>query len=441
VTGGDAGASAPGRGDAARPAGPLSGVKVLDLTSVLMGPYCTQIMADLGADVIKVESPAGDTSRYIGPGKTPDRRGTFLNMNRGKRGVVLDLVTPEGRALCLRLAAGADVVMHSMRSQAIARLGLDYASVRAVNPEVVYANLYGFGRDGRYAGKPAYDDTIQAISGMAMLQGEINPEPQYVTTVLGDKVSSLNAAYAVMAALFHRERGGGGQEIEIPMFEVMASFVLVEHVVGAAYDPPIGPPVYTRATTPHRRPYRTLDGHVAVLVYNDKQWRRFAELIERPDLAADPRFRSQADRSANMAEFCAMVAGILAQRATAEWITLLERAEIPVAPLNTTQDLYDDPHLEDVGFFRRIEDPQDGSLRLPGYPLKFSKTPGGFTRAGPMLGEHTAEVLREIGVTDEQLDALEARGAIRRWTGGAGGAGKGTDANTGANTGDREHEA
>ena len=403
------------RGETPLPAGPLAGVVVLDLSSVLMGPYCTQIMADLGADVIKVESPAGDTSRYIGPGHTPDRRGTFLNLNRGKRGIVLDLVTPEGRALCLRLAAKADVVLHSMRPRAIAKLGLDYGSVKAVNPEVIYANLYGFGRAGRHADKPAYDDTIQALSGIAMLQAEINPEPQYVTTVLADKVSSLNAAYAVMAALFARERGGGGQEIEIPMFEVMASFVLVEHVVGAAYEPPLGPPVYTRTTTPHRRPYRTLDGHVAVLVYNNKQWRRFTALVDRPDLAADPRFATQADRSENMAAFCATVAQVLALRTTAEWIGLLEAAEIPVARLNTTQDLYGDPHLEDVGFFRRIEDPHDGSLRLPGYPLNFSRTPGGFTRAGPMLGEHTAEVLRGIGVTDAELDALEARGAIRRW--------------------------
>ncbi len=395
--------------------GPLSGVRVLDLTSVLMGPYCTQIMADLGADVIKVESPEGDTSRYIGPGRTADRRGTFISMNRGKRGVVLDLATAEGRELCLRLAAGADVVMHSMRPQAIGRLGLDYAAVAAVNPDVIYANLYGFGRDGRYAGKPAYDDTIQALSGVAMLQAEINPEPQFVTTVIGDKVCSLSAAYAVMAALFHRARGGGGQEIEIPMFETMASFVLVEHLVGAAYDPPLGPPVYARTTTPYRRPYRTRDGYVAVMVYNDKQWRRFGELIGRPDVAADPRFRTQADRSANMGAFCEMLAEHLATRGTEEWVELLERAEIPVARLNTTADLFRDPHLADVGFFRTIEDPHDGRLKLPGYPLKFSSTPGGFTRAAPMLGEHTAEVLHELGLSDDQLDGLEARGAIRRW--------------------------
>jgi crotonobetainyl-CoA:carnitine CoA-transferase CaiB-like acyl-CoA transferase len=196
----------------------------------------------------------------------------------------------------------------------------------------------------------------------------------------------------------------------------MTSFVLVEHVVGAAYDPPLGPPVYTRATTRHRRPYRTTDGYLAVLVYNDKQWRRFAALAGRPELASDARFVSQSSRSAHMEAFCTTVADVIAQRTTAEWVELLEQAEIPVARLNTTQDLYDDPHLEDVGFFQSIDDPHDGRLRLPGYPIRFSKTPGSFSRAGPMLGEHTREVLRELaGVADDELDALEARGAIRCW--------------------------
>ncbi|HLT77392.1 MAG TPA: CoA transferase [Ferrovibrio sp.] len=395
--------------------GPLSGVRVLDLTSVLMGPYCTQILADLGADVVKVESPDGDTSRYVGPSKTKGRSGMFANLNRGKRGIVLDLRTAEGRKICLQLAEKADIVLHSMRLPAIQRLGLDYAAVSAVNPGVIYASLYGYGRNGRYSGRPAYDDTIQAVSGLTMLQAEINPEPQYVTTVLGDKVCALSAAYAIMAALFHRQRGGGGQEIEVPMFEIMASFLLVEHIAGAAYDPPLGPPVYTRTVTPHRRPYRTRNGYVSVLVYNDKQWRRFTELAGRPDLAADERFASQAARSANMADFCAMVAEIIAERTSEEWLELLDQAEIPCARLNSMADLYTDPHLSDVGFFRDLDDPHDGRLRLPFPPVRFSQTPADFKRAGPMLGEHTAEVLREIGLSEAELDQLEQRGAIRRW--------------------------
>jgi crotonobetainyl-CoA:carnitine CoA-transferase CaiB-like acyl-CoA transferase len=378
-----------------------------------MGPYCTQIMADLGADVIKVESPAGDTSRYVGPTKTAGRSGMFTNLNRGKRGIVLDLQKPEGAALCLRLAAKADVVLHSMRKPAIERLGLDYPAIAAVNPGVIYASLYGFGRNGRYSGKAAYDDTIQAISGLAMLQAEINPEPQYVTTVVGDKVCALSAAYALMAALFSRERGGGGQEIEVPMFEVMTSFLLVEHIAGAAYDPPMGRPVYERTVTRNRRPYKTRDGYLSVLVYNDKQWQRFTTLAERPELAADARFITQSARSTHMADFCLVVADILAGRTTAQWLELLEKAEIPVARLNSTQDLYTDPHLQDVGFFKSIQDPHDGGLRLPEHPVRFSGTPAGFTRAGPLLGEHTAEVLGELGLSELELQGLEARGAIR----------------------------
>lgn len=395
--------------------GPLDGIRILDLTSVLMGPYCTQIMADLGADVIKVESPDGDTSRYVGPTRTKGRSGMFTNLNRGKRGIVLDLRQEKGRDLCLKLAAKADIVLHSMRKPAIEKLGLDYAAVSAVNPGVIYASLYGYGRDGRYSGRPAYDDTIQGVSGLAMLQAEINPEPQYVTTVIGDKVSALSGAYAIMAALFHRQRGGGGQEIEVPMFEIMASFLLIEHIAGAIYDPPMGPPVYTRAVTPFRRPYKTQDGYVSVLVYNDKQWRRFTELAQRPDLAADERFRSQANRSANMADFCSIVAQILAQRTSAEWLDLLDKAEIPCARLNSTADLYTDPHLADVDFFKTLEDPRDGMLRMPAHPVRFSATPAGFSQAAPMLGEHTEDVLRELGLSVAELDELEAGGAIRRW--------------------------
>jgi len=377
-----------------------------------MGPYSTQVLADLGADVIKVEGPAGDTSRYVGPARTPGRAAIFANLNRGKRGVVIDLTHPEGREVCLMLAKRADVVIHSMRLAAIQKLGLDYTAIRAVNPSVIYANLYGYGRDGRYAEKSAYDDTIQAMSGMAMLQAEINPAPQYVTTVLGDKVSALTAAYAISAALFHRERTGEGQEIEVPMFETMASFLLVEHIAGAAYEPAIGPPVYSRAVTPDRRPYATRDGYISVLVYNDKQWQRFAGLCGRDGAALDPRFASQSARSANMAAFCALVAEILAERTTAEWVKLLDDAGIPVAPLNTTSDLLTDPHLQDVGFFREIADAVDGPMRLPRPPVRFSQTPGGYSQAGPMLGEHTAEVLAELGLSENRIRELDRQGVV-----------------------------
>jgi crotonobetainyl-CoA:carnitine CoA-transferase CaiB-like acyl-CoA transferase len=393
--------------------GPLQGVRILDLTSVLMGPYATQVFADMGAEVIKIESPQGDTSRFVGPAKTRGKAAIFANLNRGKKGVVIDLARPEGRDIALQLATRVDVVIHSMRLQAIQKLGLDYGEIFKVNPRVIYANLYGYGRAGPYAPKSAYDDTIQAMSGMAMLQAHINPEPQYVTTVLGDKVTALTAAYAILAALFHRERSGEGQEIEVPMFETMASFLLVEHIAGAAFDPPLGPPVYTRAVTPDRRPYRTRDGYVSVLVYNDKQWQRFAALSGHPEYASDPRFATQSARSTHMAEFCQLVSQIIEERTTGEWLEALDRAGIPVARLNSTEDLLTDPHLQAVGFFRSIDDPVDGPVRLPGPPVHFSKTPAGFERPAPSLGQDTIEVLTGLGMDRSTIDDLARRGVVR----------------------------
>ncbi len=392
--------------------GPLAGVRVLDLTSVLMGPYCTQIMGDLGADIIKVENPDGDTTRFVGGSKRPGRSGMFSNLNRGKRCITLDLQSKAGREVCLRLVADADVMIHSIRLGAIERLGLAYPQVQAVNPNIIYCNLLGYGRTGRYSGKPVYDDTIQGISGMAMLQAEMNGEPQYVTTVLCDKIAALSAVYAINAALFSRQRGGGGQEIDVPMFEAMASFLLAEHISGALYDPPLGRPVYERPVTPYRRPYKTKNGYLSVLVYNDKQWRRFAELTGRQELASDPRFATQADRSRNIADFCRMVADILVQRDSEEWLQTLEAAEIPVARLNSMEDLFTDPHLADVGFFTPLDDPLDGRMRMPSQPVLFSKTPAGFDSAGPLLGQHTGEILDELGLAEGEIEDLRAQGAF-----------------------------
>ena len=263
--------------------GPLAGVRVLDLTSVLMGPYTTQIMADLGADVIKVESPSGDTTRSLPPGPEDDLGAMFMNVNRGKRSIVLDLKDKKGRDALLRLAKDSDVFIHSMRARAIGRLGLAYEDVKAANPDLIYANLYGYGRTGPYADYPAYDDIVQAASGIVALQASLSQgEPTYLATVVADKVAGLTAAYAIMAALFERERNGGGQEIEVPMFETLTSFSMLEHLCGAMFDPPIGPTGYPRALSPQRRPYRTSDGYIAVMIYNDRHWTNFFDAIGNP---------------------------------------------------------------------------------------------------------------------------------------------------------------
>ena len=278
--------------------GPLRGIRVLDLTSVLMGPYATQIFADLGADVIKVEGPAGDTTRHLPPATEPARGAMFVNLNRGKRSIVLDLKKPEAVEALMRMAEQADVFIHSMRGQAIRRLGLGGEAVRARNPRIIYANLYGFGAKGRYADYPAYDDIVQAASGLADLQKHLNGgEPAYLATVVADKVAGLTGAYAVIAALFERERSGKGQEIEVPMFETLVSFMYAEHLGGSLYDPPMGPPAYPRVVAPERRPYRTRDGHIALMIYTDRHWRAFFDAIGNPAWSNDPMFGSITERT------------------------------------------------------------------------------------------------------------------------------------------------
>lgn len=396
----------PGRGF-----GALAGIRVLDLTAVLMGPFCTQILADHGAEVIKVESPEGDTTRQLPVSRAPGLGAMFYNLNRGKRGLALDLKRPEARAALLRLAESADVFIHAMRSDAIARLGLTYADIAAVNPRIVYANVYGFSRRGPYAKGPAYDDTIQAMSGMAALQGRMLGAPSYSATLVADKVSGLTALYAVLMALLHRARTGEGQEIEVAMFETMANFVLTDHINGALFDPPEGEPVYSRAASPNRRPYRTSDGWVAALIYTDKHWRAFLEVADQPAWAKDPRFATLKDRAKVIDEVYARIGETLVARSTAEWLDAFARAEIPAAPVNETSALLRDPHLEAVGFFTAQETPL-GAVRYPGMPAWFSRTPGQITNPAPALGADGRAVLAEGGFTEAEIDALRASGAL-----------------------------
>lgn len=392
--------------------GPLKGVKVVDLTSVLMGPYATQIFADLGADVIKVESPEGDTTRAIPPGPAPGRGAMFLHVNRGKRSASLDLKLPAAREALLRLCARADVFIHSMRGKAIARLGLDYAAVKAVNPRIIYANLYGFGRSGPYADYPAYDDIVQAASGIVALQANLSGgKPAYLATVVADKVAGLNATYAVMAALFHRERTGEGQEIEVPMFETLTAFTMVEHLCGALFDPPLGPPGYPRALSEARRPYATSDGYIAVMIYNDRQWRSFFAAIGNPEWSKDPMFASLTTRTQNIGAVLGRLADTIATRTTGKWSALFEQAECPAMPIMSLDDLMHDPHLEATGFWHEIDTP-DGRMRMPtGFP-QFSASPGAVGDPGAALGCDTEAVLREVGLDEAAILAATARRAV-----------------------------
>ena len=375
--------------------GPLKGVRVIDLTAMVMGPYCTQIMADMGADVIKVEPPAGDNTRYISVGPVAGLSGVFINVNRGKRGVMLDLQTSEGKAALRSLIETADVFIHSMRAKAIAKLGFAYEDVAALNPSIVYTNCYGYGRRGPDADRPAYDDTIQAECGLPAVQEQLTGEASYVGTIMADKVAGLTALYATTMALFHRERTGEGQEVEVSMFETMASFMLVEHANSAMFDPALGPAVYPRAVAPNRKPYETKDGQIAALIYNDKHWNAFIERVQPAWNSTD--FATLEQRAKQIDTVYGLVAHTLKERTTAEWLQLFRELEIPAAAVNTPDALFENEHLKAVGLFETIETAH-GTIRLPGVPTWFSRTPGRVHGPAPELGADTDEVLAELKV-------------------------------------------
>jgi crotonobetainyl-CoA:carnitine CoA-transferase CaiB-like acyl-CoA transferase len=371
------------------------------------------MLGDLGADVIKVEPPAGDSNRYVGPSRSPLMGALFLTCNRNKRSIVLDLKRDDGREVALKLAARADVLVHNYRPAALARLGLEYEAVRAVNARIVYCGTYGFSRRGPYRDRPAYDDSIQAASGIAALHEAIDGEPRYVPTILCDKTTAMAVVSAVTAALFHRERTGEGQEIEVPMFETMVSYVVAEHLFGSVFDPPEGVAGYTRVLSPHRRPYRTRDGCLAVLPYLDEHWRAFCEAAGRRDLLADPRFSSLPARAEHIDEVYAETARIVGTRTTAEWLESLKDTSVPVTTVSSLDDLLADEHLRATGFWQSVAHPTEGQLMMPGVSTTFSETPGSIRRPPPRLGEHSAEILGELGFDGEAVAALVRSGVTK----------------------------
>jgi crotonobetainyl-CoA:carnitine CoA-transferase CaiB-like acyl-CoA transferase len=402
-------------------AGPLDGVRILDLTTVVMGPYATQILADFGADVVKLEPPEGDVMRHSAPMRSKGMGHIFMNANRNKRSVVLDLKQPAGRDACLAIAKSADVLVYNIRPQAMARLKLSYDDVHAVNPKIIYVGAFGYSQRGPYAAKAAYDDLIQGATGLPWLLKESGAEsPRYVPATLADRSAGLHIVNAVCAALYRREKSGAGQRVDVPMFESLLQTVLGEHMGGYTYEAgpgeKPGEPGYARMLAKERRPYQTKDGYVCVLVYNDKQWRAFFELIGRPELFADPRYATPTARSRNFDESNRLVAEAMRTRSTAEWIAALEAADIPVQRMNSLQDIMDDPHLAAIGYFRSVEHPSEGSIKSMAVPSEWSESVPAYRRHTPRHGEHTREVLREAGLSDAQIERLLADGAARAAT-------------------------
>jgi len=378
--------------------GPLSGIRVIDLTNVIMGPFATHILADMGADVIKIESPEGDSFRGYRPNRNDGMSGGFLHLNRNKRSVVLDLKQAAHKQGLVRLIGSADVFVHALRPKAIRKLGLSYEDVRAIKSDIVYCGGYGFGEAGPYRDKAAYDDIIQAGSGLAALHIAARREPAFMPTVLCDKLSGQAIAYAILAALFQRERTGEGEAIEVPMFETSAEFAYLEHLMGFSFEPPLGRPGYTRVVSPTRKPYRTLDGYMCILPYSDRNWSDFFDFIGQPQLKNDRRFYPLTERVLHIESLYHMIEHEAPRRTTAAWVEFCDRVSIPCMPVLSLEDLPDDEHMKAVGMFSRAEHPSEGAYKIIRAPVSFRSSPFGIRRHAPRLGEHTAEVMREVGL-------------------------------------------
>ena len=389
--------------------GPLAGVRILDLTSVVNGAYATQILADQGADVIKLEDPGsgrgggGDIMRWAGhvpEGAPRDMGPIFLTINRNKRSVLLDLKLESAKRALRRLIKSCDVFATSIRYDGLTRLGLAYDDVKAIRPDVVYVHAAGYGSEGPYAGEPAYDDLIQSASGLSdvLSRTDGNPVPRILPTLVADKVSGLFMAQAVAAALFHRARTGEGQFVEVPMLECVTSFLMVEHLYDHTFDPPLGQFGYPRVVNPHRKPFKTADGYIGLLPYTDKQWDQFFQVAGWGETVAnDPRFADYAARAKHTHELYALVETVTGSKTTDEWLALLKPLSIPVVRTNRLDELQDDPHLAAVGLFERYEHPDVGGYVQLRPPVKFAGTPSNIRRHPPRLGQHTDEVLGELG--------------------------------------------
>lgn len=387
--------------------GPLSGIKVVDLTTVLMGPYATRILGDFGADIVKIESLDGDVIRFANRGRNAGMSNLFLNNNRNKRSVAINLKHDAGREVLMKLAANSDVLVSNMRPQAMNRLGLSYDEIANVNKKIIYASCMGFGQKGPYASRRAYDDLIQAMSGIpSMMERAYGGEPRFAPSNLCDRVTGLNVVNAVTAALFHRERTGEGQSIEIPMYETMVDFMMSDHLGGYTFVPTEGASGYERIINANRRPYRTTDGCIAILVYTDEQWSKFLSIAGRQDLVGQGIFATMNSRADNAVEVYGFVDSVIAKKSTSEWVRLFDGSDLVFSNVPQFDDLFEDEHLGAVDFFREVEHPSEGTIRTTNIASQWSASQPDIRAQAPRLGEHSDEILNELGYSDEEIEAL-----------------------------------
>ena len=390
----------------------LRGLRILDFTSVVLGPYATQLLADFGADVIKIEPLTGDVFRYVRPGRSETMGAGFINCNRNKRSLAIDLSSKEGQDIVLSLTKDADMVIHNMRPKSAKKLGIDYERLKAVRSDLVYCYAPGFGQNGSSAEEPAYDDTIQALSGLAFLNANANGEPRFLPTIIADKVGGLHLALSAVAGLVKRLQTGESVEIEAPMFESMVSFLLVEQLGGRSFDPPLGGTGYDRLQSPYRKPFRTADGFISVIPYTSAHWVRFFELVGRVDMCKDERVLNPSLRSRNIDFLYGLIDELTPTKTTEEWVRLLKERDVPCAHVNRVDDLFTNDHLVQSGLFEETSHPTEGQMITVRSPFRVLGKDTAPDRGAPGLGANGTTILSEAGYSDGEIRNLIKTGIV-----------------------------